>query len=53
MSDRPLRACPVKGCPWRRPEPDACPVHEDAGQSQIRKLMMRGDVAQRRQTRHR
>jgi len=33
MTDRPvLRRCPRKGCPWRGPDPRACPFHasEDA-----------------------
>ena len=48
-----LYPCPVKGCPWRGPNPDACPMHEDEGHSSIRKLMMPADISHRQNTRHR
>lgn len=27
-SPTPLLPCRVKGCPWRGPDPTACPMHE-------------------------
>jgi hypothetical protein len=48
-----LQPCSVPGCPWRGKDPDDCPMHEEPGRSSIRKLMMPGDVVNRRNTRRR
>jgi hypothetical protein len=44
--------CPVKGCPWRGPDPDACPMHEHVSK-QRQKPLMPEHIVSRRQTRHR
>jgi hypothetical protein len=49
----PVRPCPIKGCPWRGPDPEHCPMHEDDVSSDTQELMMPADIAYRRNTRHR
>lgn len=47
-----LRPCPMKGCPWRGPDPDACPMHDTSSKTDQKPLMPEHMVS-RRQTRHR
>jgi hypothetical protein len=50
-----LLPCVRKGCPWRGPDPDACPLHESDDAWERQAVLQSGQawLPSRKQTRHR
>ncbi len=52
-ANRPALPCPVKGCSWRGPDPDACPMHASDDAWERQSSLLPGHVVARYLTRHR
>lgn len=43
-----MNPCPVKGCPWRGPDPDACPMHGADAAWELQGELLPTHIAKRR-----